>query len=182
MSDKKPLLDAQIRTEFGDVLAETLETGRSKDLTEVPGFHEMKVARDVEIATAFQEGRKAKLQPLPVNLRWVRVTRPAGGEDAVKAVGAKLKGYTAVTRDQVGQHNWITDLPAGASVMADGTIRLGDQMLMVVPAETAARNEATKLKNMLELNNHEFANSDLAKAGGEATKIDGYTKAEIFKK
>lgn len=178
---KHPLLEANIRTEFGEVRADQLETGRSQDLTAVPGFTDMKIARDTEISEAFKTGRKANPIPLPVNLRWFRAMKPNGDSDAVKTTGAKVKGYRAVTMEDVGKHSWLTEMPAGAVKAADGTIRLGDTMLMVADQASAARNEATKMKNMLELANHQFDGGDLVDAGGEVRKIEGYSKAEVFK-
>jgi hypothetical protein len=147
---KRPLVAATIRTEFGDVLDEPAFhdiAGSANDLTYVPGFSDMRRARDLELA-AVASGQKpkheAKLTPLPVNVRWTRSTTPKGAPDGRKQISTANLGYRTANKDQIGKTDWLTALPPGATIEADGSIRKGDTILMVTDGKTAARNAARK--------------------------------------
>lgn len=164
---KRPLVETRIRTEFGDVLddASFYDVGAAdRDLTYVPGFSEMRRNRDLEIADV-ASGRKArheaKLAPLPVNVRWVRHATPSGVPDGRKQITSSNLGYKAVTKDMVGKNEWLKELPPGATIAADGTVRKGDTMLMVTDAKNAARNAARKVAQT-----NRMVNDTAAAAGG----------------
>lgn len=146
----RPLVSTAIRTEFGDVLDDPSfyeVGGADRDMTYVPGFSDMRRARDLELAAVAsgQKGKhEAKILPLPVNLRWTRVSTVQGEPDGRKQIAAGNLGYRAVHKDQVGKADWLTALPAGATVDPDGSIRKGDTILMVADGKTAARNAARK--------------------------------------
>lgn len=166
---KRPVVATGIRTEFGDVLAEDLATERAKDVTHVPGFSDMRIAND----DARREGRP--LTPLPVNLRWTRVTRVSGENDSTKVVQGGVRGFKPVLKDQIGKVPWLTEQPAGSTLMPDGTIRMGDCQLMVCDQQNAAKNEARKIKNMMEMANVEAnAAGDFGKLGGEIERTAEY--------
>lgn len=148
---KRPLVESTIRTEFGDVLDDAAfhdVSGVDRDMTYVPGFSEMRRARDIELAEVAQ-GRKlardAKLAPLPVNMRWVRRTTPNGAPDARKELGSANLGYRIATKDMIGKNPWLKEMPPGAVVTADGAIQKGDTVLMLTDNKTAARNAARKI-------------------------------------
>jgi hypothetical protein len=147
---KRPLVDTTIRTEFGDVLDDPSfydVSGADRDLTYVPGFSDMRRARDLElaaVASGKKELRDAKLEPLPVNMRWTRHSTVRGEPDGRKQMTSGNLGYAAVNKDEVGKHEWLKAMPPGATVGADGSIRKGDTMLMVTDGKTAARNAARK--------------------------------------
>lgn len=144
----RPLVNTVIRTEFGDVLdsPELLAREGGRDLTYVPGFSDMRLAYDLELADV-ASGRKAKHEakftPLPVNVRWTRATTPRGAPDGMKQIATANLGYRTATKDDIGQP-WLTALPPGATLEADGTIRKGDCLLTVADGKTAARNAARK--------------------------------------
>lgn len=145
---KRPLTPATIRTEFGDVLDDPsfYDTGSiDRDLSYVPGFSEMRRARDLEIAEV-ASGRKhisqANIPTLPVNLRWERVSMPRGTPDSRALTESGNVGYRLVRKDQIGKADWLEALPPGATVDADGSIHKGDTVLMVCDGKTAARNAA----------------------------------------
>ena len=147
----RPLVATTIRTEFGDVLddASFYETGGAdRDNTYVPGFSDMRRARDLEIAAVAsgkKDRRDANLGPLPVNCRWSRTHRVAGNTpDNRKQIMAGNDGYRAANGDQVGKVPWLTKLPPGATIDADGSIRKGDCILMVTDGKNAARNVARR--------------------------------------
>lgn len=147
---KRPLVETTLRTEFGDVLEDASfhdVGGADRDLTYVPGFSEMRRARDTvaaDVASGKLPRHQAKQTPLPVNLRWVRHTTPRGAPDSMKQIGAGNLGYRSVTKDQVGKQPWLKALPPGSVVQADGTILKGDSMLMVCDGKDAARNAARR--------------------------------------
>lgn len=147
---KRPLVNTAIRTEFGDVLEDPSfhdVAGVANDLTYVPGFSEMRRDRDLELA-AVASGAKprheAKLTPLPVNVRWTRNFTPKGAPDGRKQITSGNLGYRAVTKADIGQHDWLKALPPGATLNADGTIQKGDTMLTVTDGKTAGRNVARR--------------------------------------
>ena len=149
---KRPLVPATIRTEFGDVLDDPSfydVAGAGNDLTYVPGFSDMRRARDLELA-AVASGAKlrheAKLTPLPVNLHWTRHSTPRGDPDGRKQISAANNGYRAVSKDAIGKQDWLTALPPGATINKDGAIVKSDCILMVADAPTAARNAARKMR------------------------------------
>lgn len=147
---KRPLVETGIRTEFGDVKDDPSfydVGGANQDLTYVPGFSDLKRARDTELAEV-ASGRKprheARIAPLPVNVRWVRKTTPKGAPDGMKQITSANLGYKAVDAAQIGKVDWLTELPPGATRNADGSIQKGDTILMVADGKTAARNSARK--------------------------------------
>jgi hypothetical protein len=147
---KRPLVETALRTEFGDVQEDASfhDVGSvDRDLTYVPGFSEMRRARDqvaADVASGKLPRHQAKQIPLPVNLRWTRATTPKGAPDAMKQIGSGNLGYRAVHKDQIGKVPWLKSLPPGAVVQADGSIIKGDTILMVADGKDAARNAARK--------------------------------------
>lgn len=149
MSDPRPVVPSGIMTEFGELLDDpkTLmdEMGMNRDVTYVPGFSDLRRAADLARANG-------KIpEPLPVNLRWARRTRASGVPDNSRIVAHQRSGYKPVTKDDIGKP-WLTDYPAGCTVLPDGTIGNADMQLMVCDQRTAARNEAGKRLRWMELN------------------------------
>jgi hypothetical protein len=139
---KRELIETHIAPEFGELTSdpEFKEQGTGRDLTYVPGFSDMRMARDLAVAEVRKGKRDAKDVPtLPVNLHWTRCQRKDGTPDNSKVIQAGNIGYRAVTKDDIGQP-WLLALPAGAVSAADGTIRQGDVQLMVATAEVAGKN------------------------------------------
>lgn len=181
----RPLVSTTIRTEFGDVLdsPEFHDVAtQAGDLTYVPGFSDLRRARDVEIA-AVASGRKpaheARLKPLPVNVRWTRTHTPKGSPDGIKQLSTGNLGYTAVNKDRIGKESWLTALPPGATVEADGTIRKGDCILMVTDGKTAGRNAARKqIATARMTSDVEGAATGLLDVAKRKNGIDAYIKQE----
>jgi hypothetical protein len=116
-----------------------------QDLTYVPGFSELRFARDSAILEVMQGKRRANEVPtLPVNFRWARCQNKKGDPDNRKVIRAGNRGYRLVTKDQVGEGKLLKELPAGARWSGDGTVLQGDTVLMVADAERVARNEFQK--------------------------------------
>lgn len=175
---KRPLVNSVIRTEFGDVLDDpaTLLAGSGRDLTYVPGFSDMRQARDLEIA-AVASGAKpkheAKIAPLAVNVRWTRSHTPRGAPDGAKQISTGNLGYRAATEADIGQP-WLTEMPPGAVLAADKTIIKGDTVLMVTDGKTAARNAARRAAQTSRLV------SETAAAAGGLLQLSAKNGAEPF--
>ena len=145
---KVPIIFTAPPPEFGE-LKESPEfhdmAAMNADLTYVPGFSELRFARDRAIVAVRQGKLQAKDVPtLPYNFRWARCQNKKGEPDNRKVIRAGNRGYKAVTKDEVGEGKLLPNLPAGARFTADGTIVQGDTVLMVAPADRVARNEFAK--------------------------------------
>lgn len=179
---QRPLVDTTIRTEFGDVLdsPEFYDVGGAdRDLTYVPGFSDMRRNRDLElaaVASGKKDRRDADLSPLPVNLRWTRTHTIKGAPDGRKQIASGNLGYKAVNKSDIGKQPWLTALPPGATVDADGTIRKGDTVLMVTDAKTAGRNVARRQAQTQNMSDNVGA------AAGGLLAVQGAKGAEPFVK
>ena len=151
---KRPLVGSGIITEFGEMLEDpeafAAEGAQmAPDVTYTPGFTELRIKRDTEMALAV----KGQLNPrdvteLPVNVRLVRRTQKNGTPDQTKLVTSGHNGYRPVTQADVGQP-WFTSVPPGATVFPDGSIGKGDTQYMVVDKQRAARNSYRKQQKTL---------------------------------
>ena len=153
----KPIIETKVLTEFGEVYedANFWSPQVGTDHSYVPGYSDMRRARDTEIAkiqkhyagadseTQLAAKREAlrKVEALPVRLQWVRSTRISGSPDSTKEIAAGNDGYRAVTKADIGQP-WLTAMPPGADKVAGGGIRKGDVTLMVCESGRAAKNAA----------------------------------------
>lgn len=154
----KPLVDVNLVSDFGGIedTDEFKNRGPAqRDYMYVPGFSDMQIARQEALARLHRHEIKANEVPiLPVNCRWFRTTKGAGNDpDRMRVVHATNSGYRAVTKEDLGEgaelgkkHAWLTALPPGAQIAADGTIKTaaGDMVLMVASREQAAKNALRK--------------------------------------
>ncbi len=145
---KVPIVISTPPPEFGE-LKESPEfrdmAAMNGDYTYVPGFSELRLARDQAINEVRQGKRRASEVPtLPMNFRWSRCQNKKGEPDSRKVISAGNRGYVAVTKEQVGDGKLLSALPAGARFNPAGEIQQGDTVLMVAPAERVARNEFRK--------------------------------------
>lgn len=144
-----PLVNTAALSEFGDVTDQAAfydPNGMDRDQTYVPGFSEMKRTAAIQMAEVRKGLRQPKdIQALPVNLRWARNQNIKGDPDSSKQFGHSRKGYRLVTKaDLDSKPAWLTEIPPGCQINADGTIRNGDAVLMVCDAAQARKNEFTK--------------------------------------
>ena len=148
---KRELVPTAIRTEFGEVLDEPAfhgPLGQLTDLTYVPGYSDMRFARDLAVADAIHDRGDASkvnwrgIPTLPVRLQWARTHKVIGGQpDNTKEVQYGSAGYRFADKSDIGKA-WLTGMPRGAVLSADGTIRQGDCTLMICDSTNAARNAA----------------------------------------
>ena len=147
MADQRPLIATGFMTEYGevDLRSEDLEAGGGGvDFTYVKGFSDMR--RTADIARA--EG--GRVSPLPVNLRWFRRTNRDGTPHNARLVVAANAHYRPVLATEIGQHDWIREMPAAAHVLPDGTIGNADSQLMVLDGKEAGTRAAAKTLKWLE--------------------------------
>ncbi len=182
---KKPLLDAYIRTDFGDELAAGIVTDPERvaeDITYVPGFSELRVARDKQLAEVVKGERKpSDVMPLPINLRWVRRSDSKGHPDSRNQVLTANMGYEIVNAETDKGSAWLTRLPDGAEILPGGQIVKGDTVLMKCTAKRAAQNQAANFKRMVDMGSLEFDSVEnsttpnqksLSDMGGSVTKVE----------
>lgn len=146
----RPLIASAPLSEFGDLY--TSEAFHDpfvmdRDQTYVPGWSELRRARDIALGQYANRAIAASQVPtLPVNLRWARAQSKAGAPDSAKQFAHSRKGYRlANATEDLGQP-WLRALPPGAMIQADDTIRTGDSVLMVADQQSAARNAAIKAR------------------------------------
>jgi hypothetical protein len=170
---KKPLVDAGIRTEFGEYIADETDSGRTPDVMYTPGFSDMRVARDTAMAEVHKGSRKKEDVPtLTHNVRLFRRAKASGTPDQSRQFQASAQGYRLITDADVGQP-WFKEVPPGTEKLAGGGYAKGDLVYMVADAATAARSQGNKLKAMMDLAGTEFAKPEsLGSAGGSIEKLD----------
>lgn len=143
----RPIVASAPLSEFGDLPNSPEFNDPSlmdRDQSYVPGFSELRKARDLKVAEYAQGLIPASAVPtMKVNLRWARNQNKQGAADNTKPYSHGRKGYKVVTKEHVGQE-WLKALPPGATVGADGSIRNGDCILMVADAIDAAKSERAK--------------------------------------
>ena len=149
-----PLVLTQPASEFGELTSAPDFNDpflMDRDMSYVPGFSDLRRARDMKIAEyTNHKCQLSDIPSLPVNMRWGRNQNKAGQPDSTKIVGHSVKGYRPAKASDISPTNpWLTAMPPGAHELADGTIAKGDTILLVATKERAAQNarlkaEATK--------------------------------------
>lgn len=140
----RDLIPTGVMTEFGELYDDPNEKpamgGQTIDHTYTPGWSDLRWQRDYALAEVAQ-GRRAKgdVPSLPGNVRLVRRSNAAGQPDMVKQVQSSNRGYRPIKASDIGQP-WFTEMPPGATTLADGSIAKGDCVYMYCPPEKAARN------------------------------------------
>lgn len=179
---KKPLVDANLVTEFGGIedLDQFKNEGTSRnDYTYVPGFSEMRVKRDLELAQLARGDIKGKdVSTLEWNARWFRCANKAGDPDTSRTVHARNEGYKPATKEDLGKP-WMKEVPPGGYVAPDGTIRNagGDLQLFVCDQANAAKN-AMRKKILTEemVDGMQFNDGGLGKVGKTVKGADPYVE------
>lgn len=185
---KVPLIDAEPPPEFGAVVMDPSfadPNGANFSSTYVPGFSDMRIRRDTEIAEVRAGTRQAKdVSTLPVNCRWVRCQRVSGEPDNTKLWTASQQGYQPVKASQVGQEAWLKDMPLGSTTDGNGMIRNGDTVLCVASAQRAGQNfamKAARTRERLEGAKQSFAVA-LGKERANTKGADPYVESTVAKR
>jgi len=132
----KRYITVEDRNPYGDEIDESLLNDPGKDSTYIEGYSD--VRRDRERAIA--EGNR--VAPLKHRLQWAR----ARSFDGTKNDGRRImhwqsrKGYSALPYDEAIKLGYRVDNNPAIQKGADGMCYLGEQMLMVADAKTAATN------------------------------------------
>jgi hypothetical protein len=150
---KVPLIETAALSEFGDLrdAAQFYDPeGMDRDHSYVPGYSELSRTAALQLAEA-QKGLRAvqDVAFMPVRARWARNQKVSGAPDSAKVFGHDKKGYRVAIGKKVADGGdvgkpWLTSLPPGSEVNADGAIRNGDCILMVCDADQARKNEFNK--------------------------------------
>lgn len=185
---KKPLYNATQVTEFGGI--EDMESFKAegvaqRDYTYVPGFSEMRVKRDEDLARfAAGEIQAKDISTLPVNARWFRQVKGSGSDpDQMRVAHAKNQGYRVVTKADIGQP-WLKDVPPGGMIAPDGTIKsaAGDLGLFVIDQRGAARNAMQKKIRTEEMvDGMQFAAGGLGEVGKKVRDAEPIVTKEVIK-
>lgn len=185
----KPLVDANLVTEFGGVedMEQFKEEGpSSRDYLYVPGASDMRYRRDTDLSRLHRgEIRGKDVYAMEWNARWFRTIKGTGSDpDNTRLVHARNHGYKAATKDDIGKP-WLTELPPGAQVAADGTIKTagGDLQLFYADQATAARNAMRrKLKTEESVDGMELTEGGLGNVGARIKGSDPFVEKSIGNK
>ena len=152
---------------FGEVSEEQTQGAPLADNFFVKGYSDKRHEREL----AIKEGRKP--EPMPHRLQFVGVEDRAGRPVGDKQLAFRQLGYKPLLWDEAKSMGF--DLENSTAVRnADGTVRVGSQMLMITDASTAARHyqkqrDATDMLNTL-------ANDNLKDAVGRYNASRGLTE------
>lgn len=145
---KKPII--QVSSPWGtEVDPEGLQQGR--DAFYVEGYSDKRERYDVDV----REG--VKPTPLAYRFQYVSVQRQSGAPDKAKESFYRSRGYVPVTRENAASFG-VDIAKSGFIIDADGTARVGSQMLMACPAKKVAGHAKA-----LNEQNNELANSAYAR-------------------
>lgn len=126
----KPTPVVRVDSPWGtEIDPEGLQQGR--DAFYVEGYSNEREQFD----QAVREGEKPT--PLANRFQYVSVQRSSGAPDKAKESWYRARGYIPVTRENFASFG-IDDKKSGFIFDADGTARVGSQMLMVCPAKKVA--------------------------------------------
>lgn len=166
----------------------------------IPGYHEQKKANDIAKGERFASGNKqhgltetdkkeyyerfgTEPGPVPYEFDWARTRKPDGTEGTTLAMNRvkmrlEREGWKpAKERDfeEGGKfHELGWELPPGADVAADGTIRRWDTTLMYLPRE---RFERVKRDRQRDGKGNEWAQKNLPGAHSVYEQEEGGEKA-----
>jgi hypothetical protein len=183
MSDKKPLYEATVVTEFGNVTGDAKfwdESGSQGDLTWTPGWSQMRRDRDMALAEVANGKRDPKTVPmLPGQLVLARRTKPLSGQpDNSDTMHFGNDGFRMVTKDDLGKPWFCPDkqLPAGAQILPDGSISKGDTVYMWADGQAAAKRAALQQRRTQDL--MASGPAALQNQSSKQPGSDGYVRVE----
>lgn len=177
---KRPLVNAEPVSEFGETDASAVVDYRNLDFTEdmmyVPGFSDLLQRRETEIRE-YKEGSRLgqDVSHLPVNIHWTRRTSVGGISDTRAQMAKKNVGYRPVTATDLGKP-WLLKMGMGWQTLPDGTITnaAGDLQLMVLEGSAAANRAAWK-KNQWVSASQQVELADKQKGEPAGQEIQGPT-------
>lgn len=145
MSPKRvTVVEVRERNPWGESIDENVVQDPSRTNLYIEGYSDVKTARELA------ESRGEDVKPLRHRLHWARAQSPSGNPDGKKVAEWRAKGYSVLQWDDAIKHGYKVDLSA-AIKGADGSVRLGDLVLMVAPAPVAAAHHQRVRKATREL-------------------------------
>lgn len=150
----RDLIPTGVWTDWGEAFEDpdfgVVNGADGRDPTYVPGYSELRVQRDIQLAEAAKGQRPPrKVLTLPIELRWSKRAKASGAPDERKVQAARIAGFEPVTKADVGQ-SWLTKMPDGVVELADGSLQRGDTILMKRSPEKAALSAYRKQKATME--------------------------------
>ena len=142
MSKRTVTIEVKERNPYGESISEAVVNDPGRTSTYVGGYSDLRAQNEVEA----HKGNA--IRPLSRRLQWARAERPNGDADGRRVAHWKKKGYSVPTWDEAIAAG--LDISASAAIKGpDGTVRLGDTVLMWAPAPVAAahykaQREATR--------------------------------------
>lgn len=175
-----PAVTVTEATPWGDISEE--ETPEAyRDATFVKGYS------DKRIAFELAQRRGEPGTPLPFRLQYVPVEARSGQPDNTKVSYYKTRGYVPVQYDQLATLGINAD-ESGFIRGTDGTCRLGSQMLMMAPAEKAARHAKRVAEDTKALSGQPLAQLERAaeqftqhRAGTTGGRADVWQEEEVVR-
>lgn len=131
MPKRVEIIEVEDRSPFGDETDTGQHVTDERDALFIPGYSDRR--REFEMAVA----RGERPATLPWRFQWVRGQAASGDADGRKVAEWKAKGYIPVAWDDAAKYG--INLKDSAAVRGvDGSVRLGDVVLMAAPAKIAA--------------------------------------------
>lgn len=131
MPKRVQVIEVEDRNPFGEEVDTSHLTNEERDALYIEGYSDKR--REFELAVA----RGEHPDPLQWRLHWVRGQAITGDADGRKVAEWKAKGYIPVMWEDAEKYG--INLQDSAAVKGpDGSVRLGDVVLMAAPAKVAA--------------------------------------------
>jgi len=131
MPKRVQVIEVEDRNPFGEETDPSQLTNEERDALFIDGYSDKR--REFELSVA----RGEHPDPLKWRLHWVRGQAASGDADGRKVAEWRAKGYLPVKWEDADKYG--IDLESSAAVKGpDGTVRLGDVVLMAAPAKVAA--------------------------------------------
>lgn len=167
-SAPKPLIGARDRSVAGSA-RESAQFTANPDFSYVPGYSDKRrqIAADTGRGLAPSTG-------LTHRLHWARHARPGGAPDS-DVMGFASRGYFVVKQDNLASLG--IEMPMQAALAADGSIRIGDLVLMACPAAKAEANEAQVRRAIDSQASDDQTSAALHSAGRDLDRAGGLTQS-----
>lgn len=131
MPKRVQVIEIEDRNPFGEETDPSQYHTDERDALYIEGYSDKRKAFELAVA------RGERPDPLEWRMHWVRSQAASGDADGRKVAEWRAKGYIPVRWEDADKYG--IDLESSAAVKGpDGTVRLGDVVLMAAPAKVAA--------------------------------------------
>lgn len=135
-------------------------SGVNQDVTFIKGYSDRRRRIDADLSA----GREPK-EGLDYRLQWVRCQRPNGKMDMQAVTQYRAKGYRFVKPGDCAELG--IEAPLHSEPTADGKIQIGDVVLMICDADTAAAHMEDGQSAIQERSAADYTSQELHTAGRE---------------